>query len=426
MREVLLVIRREFLERVRSKSFLIGTIVFPLFVVGMMVLPRMLEKKGTERRIAVVDEAPAGVAQSFAAALTEPSPDDKERDRNRYTLEVLAGPLAGVEKELVRRVEAKDLDGYVVLPADVLESNRVSYRARNLASFSVLGDVQRAASRAVQTERMRVAGLRVDQVAALIKRVDVDQARISGGEQKSGDATSSFFVAYIVAFLVYFMVAFYGVSVMRSVLEEKTNRIAEVLVSSIRSDHLMMGKILGVGSAALLQVALWAAFTVVLATRSSLLADRFGVSPETLQAIPVDAQLVLLLILFFILGFFLFAALFAALGAAVTTDQEGQSLQMIVMVPLFVPMMFLLPITTDPLGPIATALGMIPFTAPVTMPMRIAATTIPTAQIAGSLAMLAASIVVVGWLAGKIYRVGILSTGKRPSLRELGRWLRVA
>lgn len=423
MSDILLIIQREFLERVRSKAFVIGTIIFPFLMLVMFVLPTLLDRGGSERTFALVDEAPGGVGEQFEAILTAPPEDE---DANRYTLARVTGTLQENQAELTRRVLAEEIDGYLVIPPDVLESNAVIYRARSIASFGVSADIRRASSRAVQAERLQRAGLDGAQVAAIIQPVRVDEARITTGGEEGGNALATFFFVYIMAFLIYFMVVFYGTSVMRSVLEEKTNRTAEVMVSTVRSSHLMMGKIIGVGAAALLQVAIWGALVAFAATQSDLLTQRFGVSPEIVRALSIPLPVAAAFIGFFILGFLFFSSLFAALGAAVNTEQEAQSLQMVVILPLIVPLLFLAPITGEPLGRAATILGILPLTSPLAMPMRMGAAPIPLSQILISLVLLALSVVAVAWLAGKIYRIGILSTGKKPTMRELVRWLGTA
>jgi ABC-2 type transport system permease protein len=188
----------------------------------------------------------------------------------------------------------------------------------------------------------------------------------------------------------------------------------------------MAGKIIGVGSAAVIQVVIWVAITAVLVKLSPRLGGSFTLPEPALQALNVAPATGLLLFLYFVLGFFLYAAVFAIVGAAVTSEQEAQSVQFLALIPMIAPMMFLQTILNAPLGGVAVALGLIPFTSPVTMPMRMASTRIPALEVAGSLALLALGIVVVAWIAGKVYRVGILSTGKRPSLGELVRWVRSA
>ncbi len=423
MSEIMLIIRREFLERVRSKAFVIGTVLFPVLMLAMFLLPMLLDRGGSERHIVLVDEAPGTVGEQFVTNLKGPA---ESREDNVYTIERAEGTLAELQSDLTARVLGEEIDGYVVLPPDVLSSNTMIYRARSIASFRVVADIRRAGSRAVQAERLQLAGLDGAQVAAIIRPVDVSEARVTATGDEGGGAMSTFFVVYIMAFLIYFMVVFYGASVLRSVLEEKTNRIAEVMVSSVKASHLMMGKIIGVGAAALLQVALWGAMVALALTQSDLLMQRFNVSPEVFRAISLPLPVAAAFLAFFILGFLFFSSLFAALGAAVNSEQEAQSLQMIVVLPLLVPLLFLTAITNEPFGTASRVLGLLPLTSALAMPMRMGSAPIPAGEVLLSLVLLAGAVAVVAWLAGKIYRIGILSTGKKPTLAELARWLRTA
>jgi ABC-2 type transport system permease protein len=423
MHDVLLIIKREFRERVASRSFLIGTLLFPLLMIGLIVLPRVVGRGGTERTIALVDEAPAGVGTAFAAALSRQpeSPED-----NTYRVAPVAGTLEQVRGTLAEQVESKKIDGYVVLPSNVLEGGAILFRARNVGSFAVMRDLRTAGNRAVQSERIKRAGINPSAVAALIAPVRVDEAKITASGEERGGALSTFLTAYLVAFLIYLMTTLYGVAVMRSVLEEKTNRIAEVLMSTIRAPHLMAGKIVGVGSAAVVQVLIWVAILTLVLTQGHRLGERFAIPPSMVEALDVDPGTGVLLFLYFLLGFFLYASIFATVGASVTSEQEAQSVQFMALLPLITPMLFLESIMNAPFGKAATTLSIVPFTSPIAMPMRMALVQVPPLETAISLALLLAGITAVAWIAGKIYRVGILSTGKRPSIRELMRWIRTA
>lgn len=423
MSEVLIVLRREFLERVRSKSFLIGTFLFPVFIIAIYVLPFIIGGDKSERRLVVVDEAPAGVADQFVAGIGAKTTKDS---RPKYRVEVVRQPLEQVRDGLANRVREKELDGFVHLPADVVTGGKVSYRARNVANFEAIEDVEDAATQAVREVRLREAGLQIGQVASLLAPVEVTTARVTGTGEEGGSAFATFVVAYAAALLTYMMILLYGMNVMRSVLEEKTNRIAEVIVSSMRASHLMMGKIVGVASVALLQVTIWAVLVGVGLSALGGRSEQNGAMQQALAALKLKPGVGLALLAFFILGFFLYAAMFAALGAAVNSEQEAQQFQTLVMLPLIVPLVFLLKIAADPLGQTATILGWIPFTAPVSNAIRLGTVEIPPVQLFGSLALMVATTAFVAWAAGKIYRVGILSTGKKPSLKELGRWLRAA
>jgi ABC-2 type transport system permease protein len=423
MHDILLIIRREFKERVASRSFLLGTLLFPLAMMALVLLPRIVGRGGTERTFALVNEAPPGVAAAFTAALSRP-PESAED--NTYRVVPVEGSIEQVRDDLARRVERKEIDGFVVLPADVLDGGTIAFRARNIGSFAVVRDLRSAGNRAVQSERIRRAGIAPSSVAALIAPVQIDEAKITATGEERGGAFATFLTAYLVAFLIYVMTTLYGVAVMRSVLEEKTNRIAEVLMSTIRAPHLIAGKIIGVSSAAVAQVLIWIAILAIVATQSHRLGPRFALPDTLMQALKVEPLTGLLLFLFFLLGFFLYAAIFATVGASVTSEQEAQSVQFLALIPLIAPLMFLESILNAPFGTTATILALVPFTAPIAMPMRMASVQVPGHEIAMSLGLMIAGICLVAWLAGKIYRVGILSTGKRPSLSELVRWVRAA
>lgn len=429
MSEMFIVLRREFLERVRSKGFLIGTVLFPLLMGALWIVPAIMGQGGGTRRLVIVDQAPAGVGAIVEQVLTHPeaaqaAKDDE--DRITYVVTRETKPLAQVKADLIRRVQAKEIDGWLYLPPELVRTSQAQYRARNVANFAVIGDLSRATSRAVQAARLQASGIAPAQVAALVKPVELVTGRITDKGEEGGSAQGTFFLSYAFGLLTYMMILLYGVNVMRSVLEEKTNKISEVIVSSMRASHLMLGKILGVGAVALLQVGIWVTVAAIAVSRSDLLAARFHIDRSKLDVIHLPPAMVAGTIGFFVMGFLLYSAVYAALGAAVNSEQEAQQLQIFVLIPVMLPLAFLIRIVTDPLGHVATVLGMIPFTAPVTMAMRMASTTVPAAQVIGSLAGLVVTVLIVAWIAGKIYRVGILSTGKKPSLAELGRWLRSA
>ncbi|MFW5899169.1 MAG: ABC transporter permease [Jiangellaceae bacterium] len=439
MRELAIIINREFQERVHTRSFLIGTLVFPAFMIGVLLLPTLVGDSEEQRRLVVVDRAPAGVGDAFiqalqsAAAIVEASQSGRRdsaalaalQAEPPYAVERVTGEVA--TEDLNRRVLAREIDGYIVLPAGLLEGDsEVIYRARHVTDRFVLRDLRVAATAAVQLRRLGSAGLGTAEVQQLMDPVGLNTARITEGGSEGGDADTTFLVAYLLAFLAYFVIAMYGHAVMRSVIQEKVTRISEILVSSVRPGRLMAGKIAGVSAAALLQILVWFAIVVLAVSQSDLLQAQFGLPAAAVDAFRLDPSITATLILLFILGFLLYAALFAGLGAAMSTEQEAQPFQMVLMLPLFVPLLFLGPITSDPDGGIATFLSLFPLTSPVAMPMRLAAAPVGAGTVWASLGFLLLATALLAWLAGKIYRIGILATGSRPSLKELARWIRAA
>jgi ABC-2 type transport system permease protein len=423
MRNVLLIIRREFLERVRTKAFVVGTVLFPVFMLALIFLPVIVKTGGGERTLVLVDQSPAGIGQRVADALQARKPDE---NAIRYTVQRMTESAESLRAGLNARVEKEEIDGYVVMGPDVLRSNQVQYRARDVTNMKVVQDIEAAVTAVVQQERLRDTGLSAADVAQLVRDVDVQAARVTGEGAEGANLFATLITAYVLMFVFLQIIMQYGQNAMRSVLEEKNNRIVEVIVSSVRPMQLMAGKVLGLASVALLQIGIWAGFAALVSSQSGMLTRRFGISAGAFTALQLEPQVWMILLVFFTLGFVLYASMYAAAGASVTSEQEAQQVALPLMLPMFVPMVFIMPILTDPLGSTARTLSMIPLTSPLVMPVRAVATDVPAVEVLVSLGLLALGTAAVLWLAGKIYRVGILSTGKKPTLRELVRWLRMA
>lgn len=426
MSEILIVLQREFIERVRTKSFIVSTAVVPLFLVGIVAVPMAVEltRKGGETTIVVVDEAPAGIGDGVEASLAR----EPRRDRDeRFVVDRIRRPLADVQDSLRALVLAEEIDGYLHLPTDIATSSVVSYRGQSVTNLGRNDRIEAAASEAVQGVRLGAAGLDAEDLATMLQPVRVSAARITTEGEQGPTAESGMVFAFVVGMFLYFLIILYGTQVMQSVQEEKTNRIAEVLVSTIRAKHLMLGKVLGVGLVALLQVTIWAALGAIALSQADRLTERFDLpAVPPLAALGIGGWEAAALGLFGLLGFFQYAALFAAAGAAAETAEDAQRFFLPIFLPLVIPIALQQQILAEPRGTLATVLGWLPLTSPMVTPMRMGAGGIPTLEILGSLLLLVAGVWVIGVLAGKIYRVGILSTGKRPSMRELARWVRAA
>jgi ABC-2 type transport system permease protein len=417
MHEMLIVFQRDFLAHVHSRAFIISTILVPTLIAVMFILPRAIDA-GAARTFVLVNEASDHVGDTFAQALTvEPR---NPRD-NRYSIERETGSFNALRGSLNERVLGNEIEGYVVIPSDFLSGQKILYRARSVSSPKVIFDLQLAAQRAMQSEKLRQAGVGSEMVQVLWERVDVDSVRITPQGEKPGSALSGFMFAYLVAFLIYILVVMYGASILRSVFEEKRNRISEIVVSSISAGRFLTGKILGVGAAAVLQVVIW---VVIVFTILGL--PILPVSSDTVALLSVAPGVAAALLFFFLVGFFLYASMFAALGAASSSEQDAQSMQGLLFVPVIVPLLFMAAVINDPAGRTAQVLSLIPFTSPITMPMRLASAPVPAGELITSAAVLLATLLATTWAAGKIYRIGILSTGKRPGLVELYRWVRTA
>lgn len=427
MSELIIVLRREFVERVRTKSFILSTILIPVFMSLMFIVPILMEtmRSGETQELVIVDESPPEVGDRIVASLSEEPASDRE---DRFVVDRLRVPLATVQDSLNEAVLAETIDGYLWIPPDIVQSSEVGFRSRSVTDMDVQQQIGEAVTSAVRGARLRDAGLQVQELSSLLQPVEIDAASITREGEEGASGITGMMFSLVVGFILYFLILIYGVQVMQSVQEEKTNRIAEVLVSSMKASHLMLGKVLGVGFVALLQVVIWAVCAVILVTQRSRVAEALGTPPGMLDSFSLDIDPLtgVALGMFSILGFFLYAALFAAAGAAAESSEDAQRFTFPLIMPLIIPMFTFQAIMSSPEGTLATVLGWIPFTSPLVMPMRMGAGGTSTPEIAGTLLLLIVSVVGLTALAGKIYRIGILSTGKRPTVREMMTWLRAS
>ena len=417
MRKIWAVIRREFVERIRSKWFWISALLGPVFFGAMIVVPVLFAGAGGTRRIAVVD----GTTGAFGARVVAGLRGGKIFRATR----VPAG--VGVVDSLTQLVGAKQLDGFLIVTDAVVETGTAEYRASNVSSFRDVAELQDVLARVAVAARLERQGVDPAVVGRAQLRISLDTKKISGSRTTGESAAQSFALAYVMGVVLFLVITIYGVNVMSSVVEEKTTRIVEVLVSSLRPFQLMMGKVLGVGAVSLFQFVLWGlGAKLLLSQRRALLADLGGVEEarQVFQMPHLTAATLGVFLSYFLGGFFLYSAMYAAVGAMSSNEQEARQAQQPVMFLLMVAYVSMFGLTNNPESTYAVTLSLIPFTAPIAMPVRWAASTVPAAELVGSLGLLVAGIVAVTWVAARIYRVGILMTGKRPNVRELVRWVR--
>ena len=419
MRKVWAVIRREFVERVRSKWFWISALLGPVFFGGMIVVPVLLAGAGGTRRIAVVD----GTTGAFGARVVAELRHGKIFRATR----VPAG--AGVVDSVTQLVGAKQLDGFLIVTDAVVETGTAEYRASNVSSFRDVAELQDVLARLAVAARLERQGVDPTLVGRAQLRISLETKKISGSKTTGESAAQSFALAYVMGVVLFLVITIYGVNVMSSVVEEKTTRIVEVLVSSLRPFQLMIGKVLGVGAVSLFQFVLWGlGAKLLLSQRRALLAGLGGVDEarQVFQMPHLSAATLGVFLSYFLGGFFLYSAMYAAVGAMSSNEQEARQAQQPVMFLLLIAYVSMFGLMNNPESTYAVTLSLIPFTAPIAMPVRWAASTVPVDELAGSLGLLLTGIVAVTWVAARIYRVGILMTGKRPSLKELVRWVRAA
>jgi ABC-2 type transport system permease protein len=419
VRKVWAVIRREFIERVRTKWFWISAILGPVFFAGIIFVPVLLSRSGAVRQIVVVDGTRTGFGERVAQVLSAGKTFRARR--------VAAG--VGVLDTLTAQVEAKRLDGFLIITDDLTETGRAEYRASNVSSIQAIEELQRSLSRLIVKVRLEREGVNPAIVDRAQIPISLETKKISRGKTTAETVGGSFFMAYIMAVLLFMAILLYGVNVMSSVLEEKTNRIMEVLVSSLKPFEMMLGKVLGVGAVSFFQFLIWGVSARLLFSQRQALLRRMTGEADAAQAFsmpPIPATTIAVFLAFFLGGFLLYSAMFAAVGAMSGNEQEARQAQQPVTYLLMISYLSIFALTNDPNSTFSMSLSLIPFTSPIAMPVRWTAGNLPFSELLASLAILLVAIMGVTWVAARIYRVGILMTGKRPNLKELVRWVRAA
>ncbi len=418
MRKIWAVIRREFVERIRTRWFWIMALLGPLFFAAVFVLPTVLAGGGGIRQIVVVDATTGSVGARITQLLND--------SRVFRAVRVSAG--GEVVDSLTAEVEQKRLGGFLILTDAAVDSGKAEYRGSNVSGFATVGALQRTIGEVVSAVRLEREGVDPRIVARARMAVRLETQKIAGGKTTGETAAQSFSLAYFMGIILYTAILLYGINVMSSVLEEKTTRIVEVLVSSLRPFQLMLGKVLGVGAVSILQFLIWGVSArMLLAHRPGFLtAGDLGEPDPVFQVPHVSGATAAVFITYFLGGFFLYSAMFAAVGAMSSSEQEARQAQQPVSWLLVLSFVSMFGMLNDPASAFSVTLSLVPFSAPIAMPVRWAAGNLPTYEIALSLGILAVSIVAVTWIAARIYRVGILMTGKRPNLRELVRWVRAS
>lgn len=413
----LVIARREFLERVRTKWFIIGTILGPIGMVASIIIPALLGRVGTEHvRVAVVDRSHAvGLDAALVAGFTAVG----------WQAEVV--PPDTAPDALLARVAAQQIDGYVDVPPDALDAGTTVYRGGNGSSPVVAATVDQVVGMAVMGVRATQAGLTAAQAKRLFAPVQVSTEQ-NNGEAAGASGTAAMIVGYAVMMILYMAIVLYGVNVMRSVVQEKTSRVVELLVAVAKPRALMIGKIVGVGAVGLVQIGVWLGMAVLtLHFRAELLgALGLGSGGGASSVPPLHALEIVIILAYFLAGYFFYAAVFAALGAMVSSEQEAQQAATPVSLLLIVPLVSVSLITADPRGGAAQLLTMVPLSSPLLMPMRFLLGGASLGEVLLSLGLLLLATALVAMLAARIYRVGILMYGKRPTVRELLRWMRKA
>ncbi|HTY10539.1 MAG TPA: ABC transporter permease [Bacteroidota bacterium] len=401
----------EYLERVKTKAFIIGLFMMPTIIAVFTIIPSFLASKADEkvRKIGVIDETDSllpYLSQRIAKfklpdssanyELVKITDDDSSRDH----LKILA----------TAKILDNEIEGYFLLPSDVMEKGKIEYRSENVGNIRDQERFSKILEDVIIERRLEAKGYNSREIRGLSTDVDVKTIKVSSkGEEKESGFLETFFTGYIFIMMLFMLVMTSGQMLIRSLIEEKSNRIVEVLMSSCSPSELLMGKILGLSLLGLTTISFWLLILV-------------GVN-FTMQTPFVSFDHIALLLLYFVLGYLLYVAIFVTAGAPVSTEQEAQQMTAYVTLLVMFPIALAVPAMQNPDSLMVKVLSQIPLLTPTMMALRLSIQAPDLWEIALSLVTLSASIVGMMWVAGKVFRIGILLTGKRPNFKEMYRWI---
>ena len=433
MNKILLIIQREYFSRVKKKSFLLMTFLVPALFIGMYAVVIFIFIKGDDniKNIRVLDES--GIFENNL------------QNKKNVEFQYIAGSYADAKKDLLK----SNADFLLYIPKNYEAKNNIEIISEKKPGLSVLDDIQDEMVTVLQNKRLIEAGIDTGIINQAKEKVQINAKQITSEGEKDASVGATFVVGFVAAFLIYISLFIYGTQVMRGVIEEKTTRIIEVIVSSVKPFQLMLGKILGIGMVGLTQFLLWIILSAGLATIAGTLLlksdgskakiEQMKNNPEQFSqqtdsrteaflsfskaADTVDFPFILATFLFYFLGgYLIYSALFAAVGSAVDNETETQQF----MLPITLPLIFTFIIgmnfiVNNPDSPLSFWLSMVPFTSPIAMMIRIPFG-VPPWELTLSMVLLVAGFIFTTWVASRIYRVGILMYGKKTSYRELAKW----
>ncbi len=444
MNKILLIIHREYFSRVKKKSFIIMTFLTPLLIAGIYGLIGYFTYKGikdTHDKIAVV---------SNNKVLVEKLASDKNINYEYVTQSI---------EEMKKSLKKSDYDYVLYLPNFTLQApDSIQLFGAKQAGLSLNRRISGDIEELIRNQKLKESGIAQSDLDQLKTSVDISVKKIAEtGVEQDSSAGASTIIAFIAGILMFMFIMLYGIQVMRGVIEEKTSRIIEVMISSVKPFQLMMGKIIGIAMVGLTQFILWIVLTLTISTvavsfftnkedikKSVAVSQAQQSAAQLSQGTPavsamqqgplVDIQkslagldigkIVTVFIFFFLGGYLFYSALYAAVGSAVDNEADTQQFMMPVMMPLLLGYALSLSVVTnDPYGPIAFWLSMIPFTSPIAMVVRLPYG-VPNWELALSMAILVAGFIGTVWVAGRIYRVGILMYGKKTTFKEMFKWFR--
>lgn len=445
--KIFIVAKREYLERVRSRTFLIFTLLIPVFIAGVTMFPLYIAAKSGAstaiRHVTIIDATGTGLGDRIAHALMTDSTiariaDDTVAPRVEN---VSAADLPAREQAAAAEVKLPNhITGYLVLNDSTLAGKSARYSGRNASTIGDMDKLRSIVRQEVMVSRLEREGVRKDIVTDLATssfRLTSERLTERG---RGGSGQAGIFAGISVGLLLFMSIVFHGQNVLRGVLEEKSSRVAEVVISSVKPESLLAGKVLGVGGVGLTQQAAWFAISAYLmnflgpvilksATKGAVAASSGSAAANAALGNSFGGMalsIVAVSLLFFVIGFVFYASLYAAAGSMVNSEQEAQQAAIPVMMLLMSTWLMVNPVLVNPNSKLAIVLTWLPWSSPIMVPLRMGLTTVSPIVIAGSALVAVLGCVVAVWLSARIYRVGMLMYGKKPSFAELAKWIRYA
>ena len=418
------VIKREYLERVRSKWFLIATFFGPIFFSAIIIVPAWLASKSKATsdvyNTTILDATGTGFGHRLAVNIAG---DTTIPGRVPAVKTVAPGELTQAESLATRDVMHKVRSGYVVVDQQTIAGESARYAGTNATSIADMTQIKNAIRQTILASRLEKVGLDDKQMKEItFIPLDFSTERITE-RGRAGSGMASVMFGFAIGFLLYLSIVIYGQTIMSGVLEEKTTRVAEVVMSSVPTDTLLVGKVLGVGAVGLTQQILWVATTYILLKLRVPIMAKLGAPTVNFSLPDISLGAGVLFLLFFLLGFIFYSSLYAAVGSSVNSESEARQAASPLMIMIVSTGVFIQPVLLNPTGTTARVLSLVPISSPIIMPIRMAVTGVPPLEMAASLGFLAIGCVAALWLASRIYRVGLLMYGKRPTMREMARWV---
>ncbi|MFW6128844.1 MAG: ABC transporter permease [Candidatus Aminicenantaceae bacterium] len=422
MQKIWTVIKREYTQIVETKGFIIGTILGPVLMVGIILVPVFVSvvSVGKQETIGVID-----MSGEMYKQLDEKLDFKLKDGSRRYLLNSYKIPtdVDNLRENLNTMIKNKELSAYIFIPENIMNGGEAEYVSEHVSDFDEIKNISQAINNVVIEKRLRTEGLDPEKISGYLKRVGLKTVKVTkkGAEEDTG---GTFAISYFLVLILYFTLFYYGSIIMRGVIEEKNSRMVEVVLSSLKPFQLMFGKILGIGAVGLTQYTIWALFGLAATQYGRPLVSSVFPAAQAFKMPSIPAYIFIYFVIFFILGYFLFGTVYAATASMVNSEKEAQQLVMPISMLLVIPILLIMFVIRAPNSTLSVVLSMIPFFAPVLMLLRICVLLPPFIQIAASITLMFLSILIMIWLAAKIYRVGILMYGKPPNFKEIVKWIR--